>query len=654
MHLFIAWTGDFVAQDMQRASLSDDSGEIRRLSQRLDQGAEIWKAWLLRTGGDIIFASGMDGRAQIVAEHLDELNSIRVQYGECIGRKASVGVGIKLSCATKALEAARRSGGDQVLFYTPETEKLLEDETENKYADDMYSEGETPVTELHKATEMSSPALLSGGGNAGMSGAQRAVPPSKPAAEASEHSQGEAMRATAENAPRAPEMTHAASDLEDRLHQHAEATEDADKKAADDEKAQNSQTDAVKKQVFDILEQVKKQGPVLEQIKQQAPEIYKTIMDMVKAVIAMAREMKPKKDEQAKQAAMRKSEDSLEPLSKSIRHIPPGMPLGPKSLPPKAKAALMAPSLAWMNGRDWAHYNYTHALPQDARDQGYHMVVSMHPDTSEGVHLLATLLHEKGQAVGGVSGMLQFDERKNKPVLRIKVSDVESAHRGKGLGKAAYEALMAHSLHKAKVRTMVGGPHSTSASAVHQSLAAKHGFNYKPTPNKNVDQSGPGAEFDDKFAPYSYDFGKQELPKVEPQPEEGIPPKKTLQKSDDQYDPKELEMGIVVEMEHTTDKEKAKQIAKEHLDETPDYYSRLHAAGLAKKQLPSVKPPPTHHNLELPVGSQIDSSSGGRRSPNGQVKIDEGGGEKWREVRAGMKLSSKGQPISALETAKRD
>ena len=38
---------------------------------------------------------------------------------------------------------------------------------------------------------------------------------------------------------------------------------------------------------------------------------------------------------------------------------------------------------------------------------------------------------------------------------------------------------------------------------------------------------------------------------------------------------KELEIGIGVEMEHTDDKEKAREIAMDHLVELPDYYTRL-------------------------------------------------------------------------------
>lgn len=53
----------------------------------------------------------------------------------------------------------------------------------------------------------------------------------------------------------------------------------------------------------------------------------------------------------------------------------------------------------------------------------------------------------------------------------------------------------------------------------------------------------------------------------------------TIGKHDDttdaHYDPHELAMGVEAELEHTNDKRTAKNIAKDHLSELPDYYSRL-------------------------------------------------------------------------------
>lgn len=44
---------------------------------------------------------------------------------------------------------------------------------------------------------------------------------------------------------------------------------------------------------------------------------------------------------------------------------------------------------------------------------------------------------------------------------------------------------------------------------------------------------------------------------------------------DSEFDKKQLEMGTKIEMEHTDNKLIAKMIAKDHLTEFPDYYTRL-------------------------------------------------------------------------------
>lgn len=44
---------------------------------------------------------------------------------------------------------------------------------------------------------------------------------------------------------------------------------------------------------------------------------------------------------------------------------------------------------------------------------------------------------------------------------------------------------------------------------------------------------------------------------------------------DSDYDPEQLKAGIKVEHEHTDDDKIAKIIAKDHLDEFPDYYIEL-------------------------------------------------------------------------------
>ena len=51
--------------------------------------------------------------------------------------------------------------------------------------------------------------------------------------------------------------------------------------------------------------------------------------------------------------------------------------------------------------------------------------------------------------------------------------------------------------------------------------------------------------------------------------------KGTDNRPDSSYSKSELKMGIEVENEHTSQVELAKSIAKDHLDEYSDYYTRL-------------------------------------------------------------------------------
>ena len=56
---------------------------------------------------------------------------------------------------------------------------------------------------------------------------------------------------------------------------------------------------------------------------------------------------------------------------------------------------------------------------------------------------------------------------------------------------------------------------------------------------------------------------------------EQIPGGKADGKPDDKYDKDQVRMGVDIEKEHVKGKEKRKEIAQDHLEEFPDYYSRL-------------------------------------------------------------------------------
>lgn len=286
MLIFIAWDGDHIGRQVGRASRNDDVEGLRRISQAIDQGNNIWRSWVESTGGSLISMGGDEGRAEVAADHIGELPAIREQYAGKVGSTVSVGVGMKLSEAEKALIAAKLKGEDQIVFFSDECDELIArarakgEQTEEDKIADQY---------LGKAA----PAMNQGDG-AGFAGATR---PSAPTVDAPVATQGDSDEMASlnavlgdENAPAPPEQTHAAKDFERQLHDEAWKGEEEDM-SSDADKAQR--LDQVKAQVVQALQTLKVQAPMMEQLKQVAPQAYQAMVALTQSVVGMARELAP-------------------------------------------------------------------------------------------------------------------------------------------------------------------------------------------------------------------------------------------------------------------------------------------------------------------------------------------------------------------------
>lgn len=175
--------------------------------------------------------------------------------------------------------------------------------------------------------------------------------------------------------------------------------------------------------------------------------------------------------------------------------------------------------------------DYSHLLPEDFRRQGYRLGVDLMED---GSLLASQLLHPTDEFNHGTVE-LGID-----PVDKygaIGLASVNDEHQGKGVGKALYEAALAHGKNVLGLTRVGGGKHSSLASRVHQALARKHGLEYVPT--KNIQGEGgfsryrteeewadrEDAPFDSKYADYEYTLKAEGAlfkgaPKLEPEPEE--------------------------------------------------------------------------------------------------------------------------------------
>jgi 8-oxo-dGTP pyrophosphatase MutT (NUDIX family)/RimJ/RimL family protein N-acetyltransferase len=167
-----------------------------------------------------------------------------------------------------------------------------------------------------------------------------------------------------------------------------------------------------------------------------------------------------------------------------------------------------------------ATFDYSHVVPEEHR--GSYQIHVQH-DPKEG-EWQAHLLHTTPGFAPMKIGTLDSEVEGNGIAIgfaRIGKDDNDFRHRGKGLGPAMYEALLAHAKHHLKLKHVVGNVHSSMASSVHRKLAAKHGMDYEPKPNYKQFEGGkkewsatPPGPFDKKFGPYFYTI-KSELRKKE-------------------------------------------------------------------------------------------------------------------------------------------
>ena len=65
----------------------------------------------------------------------------------------------------------------------------------------------------------------------------------------------------------------------------------------------------------------------------------------------------------------------------------------------------------------------------------------------------------------------------------------------------------------------------------------------------------------------------------------------------------QLKLGLKVEMEHTNDSKKAKELSMDHLTENPNYYTKLKKAGLADELGESAT-----GNMSIEIGENIQTA----------------------------------------------
>lgn len=180
-----------------------------------------------------------------------------------------------------------------------------------------------------------------------------------------------------------------------------------------------------------------------------------------------------------------KSEDEL---SKAISQIKPGIQVPDEDNKSK--------------------FDYSHLLTPEHQKNGY----SLHLTHDPADHELVAEVKHNNRWIGSTNATFHPNNKavhfETSEVRNLKPEQTESGmaeqHRGTGLGKAMYSALMAHGLHFLGADKVSGREHSTDAMHIHQSLAKLHGHDYKPQLNPFAPEDRPAGPYDAKYGEYQY------------------------------------------------------------------------------------------------------------------------------------------------------
>lgn len=271
---FVSIDGDNIGQLVGRLSQNDDVEGIRKVAHEIDRGNQAWASWAVAAGGELIEAGGDECRLMVPTDKLGEIPNLRDTYKSATGHTCSVGVGVKLSEADKALLAAKLRGKDRVVFWSPEVDQELEKVRKEHAQTEQDKVWEEYLGPLAKEEQV---------------GRHLPMRPQKPAPQATtqhDHSAAGVVREQVADQPSPPERTHAAADFEEQFHQEASKQQASDQIAASQ---QNDQREQLKQQVAATLQQLKQVAPVLSELRQASPESYDAVMAMSQCMVGLAR-----------------------------------------------------------------------------------------------------------------------------------------------------------------------------------------------------------------------------------------------------------------------------------------------------------------------------------------------------------------------------
>jgi hypothetical protein len=277
-NLFIAWDGDRIGKLISHARMNDEPDELRRVASSIERGNQLWKSWAENHAGSVVSMGGDEGLVEVPPTALNDLPQIKSQYEECVTVTVSIGIGMKLSEAFKAVMAAKLRGRNKSVFF----DKKVDAEIEKAQKEEPESEAKKIVDEyLSKAQAIHH--VGQGGGSSDY--------------QVQEHSMNPEIQQAQDLEGFKHQVPEDINNFEAAFHQIAA---EAEKKDQAFKASKSTDLNALKQKVAQSLQAIHQQLPQLAEIKQAAPETYAAVIGVVQGLIAMGRQLQSTDQQLAK------------------------------------------------------------------------------------------------------------------------------------------------------------------------------------------------------------------------------------------------------------------------------------------------------------------------------------------------------------------
>lgn len=145
--VYVAIDADNVGEQVGNAVLNNDEAQLSDLSSNINSGVGVFSQWAEGAGGKVISSGSDEAILKVPASEMEKLDEIRSIYKQKTGFSISVGIGSTVAESAKALIYAKVNGKDQIVDYSPEIERAMQQAVTGNMQEEVEEETEKEVEE---------------------------------------------------------------------------------------------------------------------------------------------------------------------------------------------------------------------------------------------------------------------------------------------------------------------------------------------------------------------------------------------------------------------------------------------------------------------------------------------------------------------------